>query len=450
VEIAAGSYPGQLIKPDPSKISPDDVVFRPAAGATVTFAGELTIQGSHLEIRDVAIPGSNWYVRQGADDVTIRNVRASKIFITSASNIRVLGGEVGPGENSDPQIKTASETAPVPKTILLDGVYFHDIIRTNPSAHTECLQIMAGDGIVIRNSRFERCATHDIFVNPFLTDKIRNILIENNWFAATIEGFYSLRIGNCENALVRNNSAAQNMINSPTASCNTQWYGNIMPSKRRDQCGTDVGAVWDYNVYGTGSKCGSHDLVAPSSFASDVDFHLARNAAAIGHGNPENYPRTDFDGQRRPTDAPPDAGADQRDPVAIVLGRSIGAVRLGMSKADVVGFYGEGRMRVVTSGRKRLHRATYAVVSGGLSVLYDADRVVGVTATTPYYRTLGGIGVGAALSSTPGFRWSTCARSHSRTRGGTTTDLFPARGDPRASIAVVSIMRNAVRRCGKT
>ncbi len=132
VEIAAGSYPGQLVKPDPSKTAPDDVIFRPATGATVTFTGELTIQASHLEIRDVTIAGNNWYVKQGADDVTFRNVRASKIFITSASNIRVIGGEVGPAENSDPQIKTASETAPVPTNILIDRVYFHDIIRTNP------------------------------------------------------------------------------------------------------------------------------------------------------------------------------------------------------------------------------------------------------------------------------------------------------------------------------
>ena len=42
----------------------------------------------------------------------------------------------------------------MPTNILIDGVYFHDIVRTNPAAHTECLQIMAGNGIVIRNSRF--------------------------------------------------------------------------------------------------------------------------------------------------------------------------------------------------------------------------------------------------------------------------------------------------------
>ena len=449
VEIAAGSYPGQLIKPDPAKTAADDVVFRPASGATVTFTGELTIQASHLEIRDVTIVGNNWHVRQGADDVTLRNVRASKIFITSASNIRVLGGEVGPAENADPQIKTASETAPVPTNILLDRVYFHDIIRTNPAAHTECLQIMAGNGIVIRNSRFERCATHGIFINPFLTDKIRDLLIENNWFGATIEGYYSLRIGECEKALIRNNSAAQNMINSPKASCNAQWYGNIMPNKRRDQCGTEVGAIWDYNVYGGGSKCGSHDIVAPNGFVSDGDFHLTRGAAAIGRGNPESYPALDYDGQRRPTDAPPDAGADQRDPVAIILGRSIGAARLGMARADIVAFYGDGRKNVVRLQGKRLERTSYAVVGGSLSVTYEGDRVVAVATTSPYYRTQRGIAVRAPIPSVPAFSRSTCARSHSRSQGGTTTDLVHARGQKGAEkIMAITIARNDFRVCG--
>jgi hypothetical protein len=448
VEIAAGSYPGQLIKPDPSKTAGDDVVFRPATGASVTFTGELTIQASHLEIRDVTIAGNNWHVKQGADDVTLRNVHASKIFITSASNIRVLGGEVGPAENSDPQIKTASETAPVPTNILLDRVYFHDIIRTKPSAHTECLQVMAGNGIVIRNSRFERCATHDILVNPFLTDRIRNLLIENNWFAATIEGYYSLRIGDCENALIRNNSATQNMINPPKASCNAQWYGNIMPSKRRDQCGGDVGATWDYNVYGEGSRCGANDLVGASGFVSESDFHLARGAAAIGRGNPESYPALDYDGQQRPSSAPPDAGADQREPVTIVLGKSIGAARLGMPRAEIVAFYGDGRNTTVRRKGIRLERSSYGVVGGKLAITYDKnDRVVVVSTTSSYYRTKQGIAVGTP-APTAAFSWSPCAKSHSRPRGGTTTDLVPTRGRKGAQIAAISVAKNDFRLCG--
>ncbi len=307
---------------------------------------------------------------------------------------------------------------------------------------------MAGNGIVIRNSRFERCATHSILINPFLTDRIRNLLIENNWFAATIEGYYSLRIGDCENALIRNNSAAQNMINPPKASCNAQWYGNVMPSKRRDQCGVDVGATWDYNVYGEGSRCGANDLIAPSGFVGEGDFHLSRGAAAVGRGNPKSFPTMDYDGQPRPTGAPPDAGADQRDPVAIVPGRSIGAVRLGLRRADIVSFYGDGRESVVRLQGRRLERTSYGVVGGRLAVTYNLDRVVAMTTTSPYYRTQRGIEVGAPIPSVAGFPWSTCARTNSRTGGGSTTDIVPARGKQGAVVTAISIARNEFRVCG--
>ena len=157
----------------------------------------------------------------------------------------------------------------------------------------------------------------------------------------------------------------------------------------------------------------------------------------------------DYDGQRRPTGAPPDAGADQRDPVAIVTGRSIGAAHLGMPRADVVAFYGDGRRSVMKLQGKRLERRSYRVIGGRLSVTYEAERVVIITTTSPYYRTQGGIAVGAPVPSGVVFTWSTCARSYSRSRGGTTTDLMPARGQREGEIKAISIARNDFRRCGK-
>ena len=87
------------------------------------------------------------------------------------------------------------------------------------------------------------------------------------------------------------------------------------------------------------------------------DFHLIRARPAIGRGNPDSHPAMDFDGQRRPTGVPVDAGADQREPVAIVVGRSIGAVRLGMPKANVAAFYGETSTTFVRAGKAGRARA---------------------------------------------------------------------------------------------
>src|SRR5215210_2853501 len=71
VEVAAGAYGGQSIPADASKASPDDVVFRPAAGADVTLGG-LTVRGNHVEVRDMRTGFGD--VEGGAvTDVTVRN-----------------------------------------------------------------------------------------------------------------------------------------------------------------------------------------------------------------------------------------------------------------------------------------------------------------------------------------------------------------------------------------
>jgi hypothetical protein len=44
IELAGGTYPPQLIKVDPTKVhATKNVVFRPAPGARVMIAGELTM-----------------------------------------------------------------------------------------------------------------------------------------------------------------------------------------------------------------------------------------------------------------------------------------------------------------------------------------------------------------------------------------------------------------------
>ncbi len=65
--------------------------------------------------------------------------------------MRVLGGSVGPGVDYHPII--GADGAVPPRNILIDGVLFHDWRPQQvTSVHTECLQIGAGDGIVIRGT----------------------------------------------------------------------------------------------------------------------------------------------------------------------------------------------------------------------------------------------------------------------------------------------------------
>lgn len=272
----------------------------------------LTIYARRIVVRGMKTNG--WYVKPGARYVTLRWMRShGSVFITSASNISVIGGQVehkGSRASSDSQIK-ASDTsgAPLPRRILFDRVRFHHWART-PGGHIECLQIGAGANITIRSSRFSQCATHDIFVSSWGgTADVRGLKFENNFFGKTIEGYYSLAVRDTDgDILVRNNSSNQSMYIAPAR--NTRVFSNVAPAWSGLCRG---GIVFRSNIW-TRTRCHRSDRRARLGFRnpSRLDFHLKRGAAAINRGYRGSYPRRDIDGNRRPRGSAPDAGADER------------------------------------------------------------------------------------------------------------------------------------------
>ena len=131
----------------------------------------------------------------GANGVTLRNITADgAVYITGASNVSVLGGQVySPVPvKSDSQI--ASLRGLVPTNILIDGVSFHDFHDVGPGQvnHIECLQVGAAINLTIRNSSFRNCATHDIFIRSWgmlnnSPSPLSNVVVENNLLAKTTE-----------------------------------------------------------------------------------------------------------------------------------------------------------------------------------------------------------------------------------------------------------------------
>ena len=193
VQLAAGSYPGGQITFDNSKVGASGrVVLSPAPGAAVTVSGELFVRAQHVELRDMAMAGG-WQTDIAAADVVMRNLDAKHLFINSSQGVSVIGGRVGPGVDYHPQIQSSTTTPP--RNILVDGVTFHDWTISDPSVHTECLQIGAGDGVTIRNSRFINCAaTGNMHITHFGdSPRTRNVTIENNFFSTTINGYYAVQ-----------------------------------------------------------------------------------------------------------------------------------------------------------------------------------------------------------------------------------------------------------------
>ena len=190
---------------------------------------------------------------------------------------------------------------------------------------------------------------------------------------------------------------------------------------------------------GTGNRLVNNPIgsVYTNPYPPAYNYSLKRGAAAIGLvPNRLPHPRTDTDSKLRPLRSKLDAGADQWDPVLIVFGRSIGAVRIGEPLADVEAFYGRPRARgVLKLGKRSLDRLTFRLHGGSLWAIADRGRVVGVGTTSPYYTTTGGIGVTAGRLTDPLYDGNDVDRLPSglppllRWRGGLCSDHWRETGE---------------------
>lgn len=324
VYVAPGRYGAETILPRAGRTRPK-VVFRPAGKGPVTVTGELKVAASHLELRDMTL--NDLELPREAHDVTLRNIRNHGFWMQGPTNITFVGGEVTCGVCPfHPHIDDggAPDYRP-PRNIVFDGVRFHDWQSASPDQHTECLQILAGDGITIRNSVFRECATaHDgrgATANLHVSwlgngPKTRNILIENNFFYRS-GNTYAIQTGDYTGLRIRYNSVAGpiGLFGGWGEGKPVEITGNVMGfdgcKLQQSGPGRVSPVVYRYNVL-DGGTCDRTDVDAPSGFVdAKRDLHLRPDAAAIGRGDPRRFPRSDIDGSRRPKGGRPDAGADE-------------------------------------------------------------------------------------------------------------------------------------------
>jgi len=120
------------------------------------------------------------------------------------------------------------------------------------------------------------------------------------------------------------------------------------------------------------------------------------------------------------------------DPPKVLVGRSIGAVRLGMTESAVTAASGAPKRTTRWRlGRRTGPIAEYDSLGGTLLVFLDAGRAVAVETTSPRYRLAGGVGVGTITPrranefsfSWRGFRYDACNGAYRRRAYGAVTEL---------------------------
>ena len=277
IEVAGGRYPAQTLSVDPVKTSTLDVIFRPAPGAAVVVSGALAVYGKHVEFADMKLAGG-WSAKSSSVDLTFRNVSTPNFSIQSARWVNILGGEVGPwtaNSEADPKIAKSSASNPtVPGQITIDGVRFHDIVRpAGSSYHIECLQIGAAAGLTIRNSTFDNCSTHAIYISSWGSGyQLSNISIQGNTFGTLLGGYHSLKVWivapgePCIGCTISGNTAAKPIaVNATRTGSSITVSGNKMPNADLAYPGWcdhgTYGVTWTGNRFLRTPTCGTNATI---------------------------------------------------------------------------------------------------------------------------------------------------------------------------------------------
>ena len=339
IEVASGSYPSQTVAARPRSTSAALVLFKPAAGATVTVA-RLENLASRVEYQNMRIGSFYNYGFNGGtqNGVVFRNIDANTFCIGGGQNISVLGGDVGPslssnatGQQQPCVAKFPGQRSPAPANILIEGVAFHDHGHSD-GRHTECLQVGGVTGLIVRRNTFRSCAqTASIHIGRY--DEAwpsKDVVIENNFFyantRASSEPLGNIQYSRSEAGLViRYNSFAGSGGYAILATFDARRpvtpsariYGNAAyrpGHSQPDNYGPcDRLAVYSHNVW-RGASCSPTDVNADPRFVSLTNLHLRAGSPAIDRGDKARFPRKDIDGHRRPFGRAPDSGADERRP----------------------------------------------------------------------------------------------------------------------------------------
>jgi hypothetical protein len=344
VEVAAGAYPDQRIGFDASKTSPTDVVFRPAAGASVvvgskpldehhrTTVGIDVDHAKHVTFANMTVRG-DVTASDGAEDVTFSNLVDDNGVPGVSAPTRAItyrGGSYGNALDYFAQVYP-SDNGTHNYDFTIDGAVLHDIRSDDLNQfHVTCMLVADAIGARIRDLKTFNCDVFDVELGSFGDGVLSNLLVENNALGSTgptVNASLALNTNTTSwhGLNVRNNSVLAPMRHPDcTNGCtNVRYSGNVSPLPGFFPGACVAAVTYRHNVwYGGTKKCNKTDVaVANPRFVnadgSPPDLHLATGSPAIGRGDPMNAPRTDIDGQMRPYGKPRphkrrvDAGADQ-------------------------------------------------------------------------------------------------------------------------------------------
>jgi hypothetical protein len=376
VLMSAGNYGGQTLSPrslpgaDSVRPSGEEITFRPQPGAGVSVDGLIlgasrSAPVEHVTFEDLTF--TDWVAtRSGVDVHFLRTSHRAQLHANWVEYLSYEQSEVGPfTDDTGDGLQFNQIDGRAGHHILVEGLRIHDVHPNNSAAHPDAVQWYGPYHQV--TFRANRLWNNDN-INLRGDGEMQDYVVENNFFGdardPVVPRYYTAQIqGN--GAVIRYNSFDGALQPSGTNERSGQvWEGNIMTWSTCSVTGDD--STVRFNVFVGGNTCGSnYKRVSDPGWVDGAagDPRLRADSPAIGAGNPNSFPPTDFQGQARPGDGAPDAGADEYDASTVL---SNGSPVVGLRKPLTVRGL---RVKRVRRGRRvlLLRLSEPARVSGTLS-----------------------------------------------------------------------------------